>query len=85
MQDKQRPSSHALGPFPGGVSKPGHWDGPRAPDHQGPPGLAVSKPRVIHQLERGEAPWRPEGRVPGSSHPGEFCSVNCEKKPNPRI
>uniref|UniRef100_A0A5F8GVW5 KRAB domain-containing protein n=2 Tax=Monodelphis domestica TaxID=13616 RepID=A0A5F8GVW5_MONDO len=34
-------------------------------------GLAVSKPRVIHQLERGEAPWRPEGRVPGSSHPGE--------------
>lgn len=30
-------------------------------------GLALSKTDVIEQLERGEAPWRPEGDVPGSS------------------
>ncbi|XP_036598046.1 zinc finger protein 570-like [Trichosurus vulpecula] len=31
-------------------------------------GLAVSKPEVIDQLERGEAPWIPEGDVPRNSH-----------------
>ncbi|XP_068952778.1 zinc finger protein 8-like isoform X1 [Petaurus breviceps papuanus] len=34
-------------------------------------GLAVSKPEVICQLEQGEAPWRPEEKVPWSSCPGE--------------
>ncbi|KAM9068088.1 uncharacterized protein ACOB8E_013866 isoform 7-T11 [Sarcophilus harrisii] len=33
-------------------------------------GLARSKPEVIHQLEQGDAPWRPEGRVSGSNCPG---------------
>ncbi|XP_027702246.1 zinc finger protein 582-like isoform X2 [Vombatus ursinus] len=32
-------------------------------------GLAMSKPQVICQLERREAPWIPERRVPGSSCP----------------
>ncbi|XP_027701465.1 zinc finger protein 135-like isoform X1 [Vombatus ursinus] len=44
-------------------------------------GLAVSKPEVVCQLERGEAPWRPEGRVPGSSHPGG--EVRPETKESP--
>ncbi|XP_027701453.1 zinc finger protein 879-like [Vombatus ursinus] len=30
-------------------------------------GLAASKPEVIDQLERGEAPWMPEGNVPGGA------------------
>nr|XP_020833261.1 zinc finger protein 2-like [Phascolarctos cinereus] len=33
-------------------------------------GLAVSKPHVIEQLERGEVPWLPRGAVPRSCGPG---------------
>ncbi|XP_068964446.1 zinc finger protein 879-like [Petaurus breviceps papuanus] len=33
-------------------------------------GLAISKPDVICQLERGEAPWMPEGGVPQSGCAG---------------
>ncbi|XP_056670519.1 zinc finger protein 90 homolog isoform X5 [Monodelphis domestica] len=33
-------------------------------------GLAATKPEVIYQLERGEAPWRPEERGTEGSHPG---------------
>ncbi|XP_074120667.1 zinc finger protein 707-like isoform X2 [Sminthopsis crassicaudata] len=34
-------------------------------------GLAGSKPRMIRQLEQGEAPWTPERRVLGSGGPGQ--------------
>ncbi|XP_027701500.1 zinc finger protein 92 homolog [Vombatus ursinus] len=35
-------------------------------------GLALSKPDMIEQLERREAPWRPEAAVSGSSRAGEW-------------
>ncbi|XP_056670520.1 zinc finger protein 2-like isoform X6 [Monodelphis domestica] len=34
-------------------------------------GLAATKPEVIYQLERGEAPWRPEERGTEGSHPAQ--------------
>uniref|UniRef100_A0A7N4NYV3 KRAB domain-containing protein n=1 Tax=Sarcophilus harrisii TaxID=9305 RepID=A0A7N4NYV3_SARHA len=40
-------------------------------------GLARSKPEVIHQLEQGDAPWRPEGRVSGSNCPGDDDIQGC--------
>ncbi|XP_007490170.1 zinc finger protein 527-like isoform X4 [Monodelphis domestica] len=33
-------------------------------------GLEVCKPHVIQRLECGEAPWTPQGGVPGSCAPG---------------
>ncbi|XP_043848870.1 zinc finger protein 383-like isoform X2 [Dromiciops gliroides] len=42
-------------------------------------GLAASKPDVIEQLERGEAPWMPEDDVPGSTCPDSGPG------PNPRV
>uniref|UniRef100_A0A4X2L3P3 KRAB domain-containing protein n=1 Tax=Vombatus ursinus TaxID=29139 RepID=A0A4X2L3P3_VOMUR len=39
-------------------------------------GLAVSKPDVISQLERREAPWTPGG-IQRSGCPGEWVIVNC--------
>ncbi|XP_043849415.1 zinc finger protein 624-like [Dromiciops gliroides] len=42
-------------------------------------GLAVSKPKVIHQLEQGEAPWRPEGRIPGAAIQKDECQFKRER------
>ncbi|XP_078007986.1 uncharacterized protein LOC110201778 [Phascolarctos cinereus] len=48
-------------------SAPNRRNGPQALSVTHLPGLAISKPDVICQLERGEAPWVPEGDVPQSS------------------
>uniref|UniRef100_A0A5F8GGA9 KRAB domain-containing protein n=1 Tax=Monodelphis domestica TaxID=13616 RepID=A0A5F8GGA9_MONDO len=38
-------------------------------------GFEVSKPDVIHQLERKETSWMPEADVSQSSYPGDYIKI----------